>query len=108
VLIPIVVAILVTLAVVAPITWFISGKAIAKSNDEKIGNANERAREIIDEALKTAETKKKEALLEVKELRMNLRKRQRKDVLKYKSTRSESFLKKKLLIERSMQSRNVT
>ena len=66
-LIPIVVAILVTLAVVAPITWFISGKAIAKSNDEKIGNANERAREIIDEALKTAETKKKEALLEVKE-----------------------------------------
>ena len=30
------------------------------------------------------------------------------DVLKYKSTRSESFLKKKLLIERSMQSRNVT
>uniref|UniRef100_UPI003FEE9B16 ribonuclease Y n=1 Tax=Lachnospira sp. TaxID=2049031 RepID=UPI003FEE9B16 len=48
-------------------TWFISGKAIAKSNDEKIGNANERAREIIDEALKTAETKKKEALLEVKE-----------------------------------------
>ena len=58
-LIPIVVAILVT--------WFISGKAIAKSNDEKIGNANERAREIIDEALKTAETKKKEALLEVKE-----------------------------------------
>ena len=109
-LIPIVVAILVTLAVVAPITWFISGKAIAKSNDEKIGNANERAREIIDEALKTAETKKKEALLEVKEesLRMNLRKRQRKDVLKYKSTRSESFLKKKLLIERSMQSRNVT
>ena len=66
-LIPIVVAILVTLAVVAPITWFISGKAIAKSNDEKIGNANERAREIIDEALKTVETKKKEALLEVKE-----------------------------------------
>ena len=136
-LIPIVVAILVTLAVVAPITWFISGKAIAKSNDEKIGNANERARGIIDEALKTAETKKKEALLEVKEESLRTKneleketkerraelqryekrvlakeeavdKRQRKDVLKYKSTRSESFLKKKLLIERSMQSRNVT
>ena len=111
-LIPIVVAILVTLAVVAPITWFISGKAIAKSNDEKIGNANERAREIIDEALKTAETKKKEALLEVKEeslrTKNELEKETRKDVLKYKSTRSESFLKKKLLIERSMQSRNVT
>ena len=66
-LIPIIIAIIATLVIVAPITWFISGKAIAKSNDEKIGNANERAREIIDEALKTAETKKKEALLEVKE-----------------------------------------
>lgn len=38
-----------------------------KRNDATIGNANEKAREIIDEALKTAETKKKEALLEVKE-----------------------------------------
>lgn len=57
----------VTLVIVAPITWVVSSKAINKSNDKKIGNANERAREIIDEALKAAETKKKEALLEVKE-----------------------------------------
>ena len=57
----------VTLVIVAPITWVVSSKAINKSNDEKIGNANERAREIIDEALKAAEAKKKEALLEVKE-----------------------------------------
>ena len=57
----------VTLVIVAPSTWVVSSKAINKSNDEKIGNANERAREIIDEALKAAETKKKEALLEVKE-----------------------------------------
>ena len=57
----------VTFVIVAPITWVVSSKAINKSNDEKIGNANERAREIIDEALKAAETKKKEALLEVKE-----------------------------------------
>ncbi len=35
--------------------------------NSKIGNADVKAREIIDEALKTAETKKKEALLEVKE-----------------------------------------
>jgi len=66
-LIPIVIAIIATLVIVAPITWFISSNAINKRNDATIGNANEKAREIIDEALKTAETKKKEALLEVKE-----------------------------------------
>ena len=65
--IPAVVTFFVTLVIVAPITWVVSSKAINKSNDEKIGNANERAREIIDEALKVAETKKKEALLEAKE-----------------------------------------
>ena len=65
--IPAVVTFFVTIVIVAPITWVVSSKAINKSNDEKIGNANERAREIIDEALKAAETKKKEALLEVKE-----------------------------------------
>ena len=65
--IPAVVTFFVTLVIVAPITWVVSSKAINKSNDEKIGNANERAREILDEALKAAETKKKEALLEVKE-----------------------------------------
>ena len=65
--IPAVVTFFVTLVIVAPITWVVSSKAINKSNDEKIGNANESAREIIDEALKAAETKKKEALLEVKE-----------------------------------------
>ena len=63
----VIIAIIATLVIVAPITWFISGKVIQKANDAKIGNANERAREIIDEALKAAETKKKEALLEVKE-----------------------------------------
>ena len=66
-MIPIVIAIIATLVIVAPITWFISSNAINKHNDATIGNANEKAREIIDEALKTAETKKKEALLEVKE-----------------------------------------
>ena len=38
-----------------------------KQYDSKVGSAEEKAREIIDEALKAAETKKKEALLEVKE-----------------------------------------
>ena len=38
-----------------------------KTYETKIGSAEERSREIIDEALKTAETKKREALLEAKE-----------------------------------------
>ena len=36
-------------------------------SEAKIGSAEEKAREILDEALKTAETKKREALLEAKE-----------------------------------------
>ena len=63
----VIISIIATLVIVAPITWIICSKSIKKSNDEKIGNANERARKIIDDALKAAEASKKEALLEVKE-----------------------------------------
>ncbi len=38
-----------------------------KTYESKIGSAEEKSREIIDEALRTAETKKREALLEAKE-----------------------------------------
>ena len=71
--IPAVVTFFVTLVIVAPITWVVSSKAINKSNDEKIGNANERAREIIDEALKAAETKN-ELEKETKERRAEIQK----------------------------------
>ena len=70
---PVFIAIIATLVIVAPITWFISSNVIKKANDATIGNANERAREIIDEALKVAETKKKEALLEAKEENLKAR-----------------------------------
>ena len=52
------------------ILLFLAGLYLIKSiNDkaEKIGNAEEKARNIIDEALKAAETKKREGLLELKE-----------------------------------------
>ncbi len=51
----------------AIIFWFLSKNHNKKIYEEKIGSAEEKARAIIDEALKTAESKKKEALLEVKE-----------------------------------------
>ncbi len=48
-------------------TYFVTTSYLKKDADSKIGSAEDKAREIIDEALKTAETKKREALLEVKE-----------------------------------------
>ncbi|WP_026651052.1 ribonuclease Y [Butyrivibrio proteoclasticus] len=47
--------------------WFISTAYQKKITEGKIGSAEERARKIIDEALKSAEETKREKLLEVKE-----------------------------------------
>ena len=58
---------IVTMIIVAPITWIAAVSYRKKSYENKIGSAEEKSREIIDEALKTAETKKREALLEAKE-----------------------------------------
>lgn len=62
-----IIAVLITLCVVAPITWFVAVAYRKKVYEDKIGSAEEKSREIIDEALKVAETKKREALLEAKE-----------------------------------------
>ena len=64
---PVVIAIVLTLVVSVILTWFIANAYRKKVYEAKIGSADEKAREIIDEALKTAETKKREALLEAKE-----------------------------------------
>jgi ribonuclease Y len=53
--------------VVALITWSAATAYRKNTYERKIGSAEEKSREIIDEALKTAETKKREALLEAKE-----------------------------------------
>lgn len=65
--ISIIIAVVVTLIVVAPITYLVTVNNLRKNAESKIGNAESKAREIIDDALKTAESKKKESLLEVKE-----------------------------------------
>ena len=59
--------VLICLAVAIPVTIFITNAYRKNVSEKKIGNAEEKAREIIDEALKTAETKKREASLEIKE-----------------------------------------
>lgn len=63
----IVIAVVVTLIVTAVAASFITTTYHKKVTDTKIGNADEKARELIDEAVKAAETKKREAMLEVKE-----------------------------------------
>ena len=63
----IVVAVVVTLIITAIVTYLITTAYHKKVTEAKIGNAEEKAREIIDEAVKAAETKKREATLEAKE-----------------------------------------
>ena len=49
------------------VAYKIGYNARSRADEGKIGNAEQKAREIIDDALKTAETKKRESLLEIKE-----------------------------------------
>ncbi len=65
--IKIIIAIIITFAITAFVAWKLAIAYRIKVYEAKIGSAEEKAREIIDEALKTAETKKREALLEAKE-----------------------------------------
>ena len=61
------IAVLVTLVLSSVISILIALSIYKKKIEKKIGNADDKAREIIDEALKTAEAKKREGLLEIKE-----------------------------------------
>ena len=63
----IVIAVLITFVLTALVSWFGATAYRKKIVEAKIGSAEEKAREIIDEGVKTAEAKKREALLEAKE-----------------------------------------
>jgi ribonuclease Y len=63
----IIIAVVISLAAAIPSTYIVTSNMRKKQSEAKIGSAEEKARAIIDEALSTAETKKREALLEVKE-----------------------------------------
>ncbi|RKW46373.1 MAG: ribonuclease Y [Lachnospiraceae bacterium] len=62
-----IIAVVLTVVIVGPLTWKIATAYRKKSYEDKIGSAEAKSREIIEEAIKTAETKKREALLEAKE-----------------------------------------
>lgn len=106
----IIVAIVLTLLIAVPITCNIAVANKVKQDAEKIGTAEEKARSIIDEALKTAETKKREALLEAKEESLKTKneleketKERRAELQKYEKrvlSKEESIDRKADIIER--------
>ena len=62
-----VISVVVALIIAIPVTIAITSSQQKKKDAKTIGTAEDKAREIIDDALKTAEAKKREGLLEVKE-----------------------------------------
>ena len=104
-MIPAIVAALITAVVTLLIAVPVSGKlAVAKKirqDAEKIGTAEEQARSIIDEAIKTSEAKKKESLLEVKEENLRL-KNERDREYKERRTELQKYEKRVLAKEESV------
>ena len=66
-MLPYIITAVVSIIITALIVWFAAASYEKKSANSKIGNAEEKARGIIDEAVKTAEEKKRESMLEIKE-----------------------------------------
>ena len=65
--IAVLIAVVATLIIAVPVTSRIAVARKVREDQARIGSAEEKARQIIDDALKGAETKKREALLEAKE-----------------------------------------
>ena len=66
-MLPYIITAVVSIIITAWVVWFAAASYQKKSANSKIGNAEEKARGIIDEAVKTAEEKKRESMLEIKE-----------------------------------------
>ncbi len=66
-MLPYIITAVVSILVTAIVVWCVSALYQKNSAKSKIGNAEEKARGIIDDAVKTAEAKKRESMLEIKE-----------------------------------------
>ena len=66
-MLPYIITAVVSIIITALVVWLAAASYQKKSANSKIGNAEEKARGIIDEAVKTAEEKKRESMLEIKE-----------------------------------------
>jgi len=96
-----IIPVLVTAVVVGLLTWIISGIYRKNVVEKKIGSAENKAREIIDDALKTAETRKREALLEAKEEALKSKNEIEKEV-KERRAELQKFEKRVLLKEETV------
>ncbi len=110
----IIIAIIATLVIAVPVSVYIANTRSKKAMEITIGNAEDKAREIIDEAIKAADAKKREASLEVKEETIKARhdfeketKERRTELQKYEQrvlSKEETVEKKATILERKEQS----
>ena len=111
-IIGVIVAVVVTLLIAVPVTCKVAVDKKVRKDAEIIGTAEDKARNILDEALKAAETKKRETLLEVKEeslrTKMNWKGKPRNGETSCRDTRSEFCQKRNLLTKKPMQWRSVS
>ena len=108
----IIIAIIATLVIAVPVSAYVANTRSKKAMEITIGNAEDKAREIIDEAIKAADAKKREASLEVKEETIKARhdfeketKERRAELQKYEQ-RVLSKPKKRTSIQRKLSCRN--
>ena len=110
----IIIAIIATLVIAVPVSAYVANTRSKKAMEITIGNAEDKAREIIDEAIKAADAKKREASLEVKEETIKARhdfeketKERRAELQKYEQrvlSKEEAVEKKATVLERKEQS----
>lgn len=110
----IIIAIIATLVIAVPVSAYVANTRSKKAMEITIGNAEDKAREIIDEAIKAADAKKREASLEVKEENIKARhdfeketKERRAELQKYEQrvlSKEETVEKKATVLERKEQS----
>ena len=110
----IIIAIIATLVIAVPVSAYVANTRSKKAMEITIGNAEDKAREIIDEAIKAAAAKQREASLEVKEETIKARhdfeketKERRAELQKYEQrvlSKEETVEKKATVLERKEQS----
>ena len=110
----IIIAIIATLVIAVPVSAYVANTRSKKAMEITIGNAEDKAREIIDEAIKAADAKKREASLAVKEETIKARhdfeketKERRAELQKYEQrvlSKEETVEKKATVLERKEQS----
>lgn len=110
----IIIAIIATLVIAVPVSAYVANTRSKKAMEITIGNAEDKAREIIDEAIKAADAKKREASLEVKEETIKARhdfeketKERRAELQKYEQrvlSKEGTVEKKATVLERKEQS----